>query len=91
MAQLKDATTQEVVSWNGDQIHWNITFLRSLNEWQEEDMDSLLGFLANTNIVFQGEDDIHWSHNSSGQFTVKSYCEESFRGSPQLDFLAKAI
>jgi len=36
MAQLKEAIVHEVVSWNGDQFHWNITFLRRPNNWEEE-------------------------------------------------------
>jgi len=32
MARFKDATMQQVVSWNGDQNHWNIIFLRSPND-----------------------------------------------------------
>ena len=50
-----------------------------------------MALLANTNVVLEGEDDIHWSHNSSGQFTLKSYCKGTFKGWTQLDFLAKAI
>jgi len=46
----------------------------------------LLAMLVNTNVVLEEEDEIHWPHNSCGQFTVESYCEESFKGSSQLDF-----
>jgi len=33
MARCKDASMQQVVSWNGDQYHWNISFSRSPNDW----------------------------------------------------------
>ena len=90
MAPLKDACAK-VVSYNGDQNHWNITFLRSPNDWEEEDVLSLLALLANTKVVLKGEDEIHWPHDSSAQFTIKSYCKETDKGSTQLDFPAKAI
>jgi len=32
MARLKYATVQEVVSWNGDISHWNLAFVRNLND-----------------------------------------------------------
>ena len=35
MALLKDATLHDVVSWNGDQSHWSVTFSRSPNDWEE--------------------------------------------------------
>ena len=54
-------------------------------------MLSLLALLANINVVLKGEDGIYWPHNSSGQFTIKSYRKETFKGSTQLDFPAKAI
>ena len=49
-------------------------------------MLGLLALLANANVVLEGVDEIHWLHNSSGQFTVTSYCKETFKGSTQLDF-----
>ena len=48
-------------------------------------MLSLLAMLAKINVVLEGEDEIHCPHDSCGQFTVISYCEESFKGSSQLD------
>jgi len=91
IAQLKDATIQAVVTWNGDQNHGNITFFRSLNEWEEEDVLRLLATLANANVVLEREEKVHWPCNSCGQLTIKSYYEESFKGSSQLNFPPKAI
>jgi len=65
-------------------------FLISPNYWEEEYVLSLQALLANTNI-FEGEDEIHGPHNLSGQFNVKSYCKETFKGLSQLECPAKAI
>ena len=35
MARYKNAMVHDVVSWNGDVYHWNLTFVRSLNNWEE--------------------------------------------------------
>jgi len=51
MTHLKNATVHEVVSWNGDICHWNLTFVRSLNDWEEDSIGSLLALLANKEIL----------------------------------------
>ena len=79
MARLKEATVHEVVSWNGNQYHWNITFLRSPNDWEEEDVLRLLALLANMKVSYEGDDEILWPHDSGGQFSVKSYWREMYK------------
>ena len=44
MIPLKEATVHEVVCWNGNQCHLSITFLRSLNDGEEEGVMRLCGF-----------------------------------------------
>ena len=56
MARFKDATVNHVVSWNGDQCHWNITFSRSPNDWEEESVLSLLALLADSKVESVGDD-----------------------------------
>jgi len=38
MAHLKNATVHAIVSCNGDLYHWNLTFVRSLNDWEEDNI-----------------------------------------------------
>jgi len=45
---------QQVVSCNGDQNHWNITFLRSLKDWEEECVEPF-GFAGNTKAAPIGD------------------------------------
>ena len=45
LALLKEATVHDVVSWKGDQSHWNITFSRSPNDWQEESVSDFFAHL----------------------------------------------
>ena len=51
---------QEVVSWDEDQKHWYITFLRSLNEWKEEGVLRLLALLADMKAAFEVDDKVLW-------------------------------
>ena len=50
----------------------------------------LLALLANM-VCYEGDDEILWPHDSSGQFSVKSYCREMYKGLSTLDFPTKAI
>ena len=64
IARLKYVTVKEVVSWNGDISHWNLTFVRSLNDWEEGSICNLLAVFAGKEVLSQGEDEIVWSLNS---------------------------
>jgi len=76
MATLRNATMQEVLSWNGGQYRWEITFTRSPNDWEEESILSLLSLLANSgvNVQFEGNDMIMWSLHPNGTFSIKNLC-----------------
>lgn len=78
MAPFKDATMQQVVSSNGDQNHWNITFLRSPNDWEKESVLSLLACYKNVALV--ADDKMIWSHDSKRKFIVKSFYKEACEG-----------
>jgi len=64
MARLKVATEHDAVSWNGDICHWNLTFVRSLNDWEEDSICSLLALLAGKEALPQGNEVVVWSLNS---------------------------
>jgi len=73
MASFKDATVQQVVSWNGDQNHWNKIFSRCPNDQEEASVLKLLVLLANTKVALVAHDMIIWQHDSKGKFTIKSF------------------
>ena len=87
MAHLKEATAQEVVFWNDTQHHWNISFWRNSNDWEEEEgVLSCLALLVNTKVAFVGDNEILCPHDSSGRFTMKSYGIEMYKGSVNFIF-----
>ena len=91
MARCKDASVQQVVSWNGDQYHWNISFSRSPNDWEEEKVLDLLALLANISVVQVGEDKMIWPHDAKGDFTIKSFFRVLYKGPAVTDFPADVI
>jgi len=55
MATLRNATVEEVLSWNVSLGVWHISFTRSPNDWAEESILSLLALLANSDVDVQSE------------------------------------
>jgi len=70
MASYGNAAVQQVVSWNGDQNHWNISFLRSPNDWEEQCVLHLLALFASTKVAPVGDDKII---RPQGKFTGKFF------------------
>jgi len=60
MEHLKEAIVHQMVDWNGNQTQWNITFLRRPNDQEEKGVLSLLALLGNTNVAFEGDNEILW-------------------------------
>jgi len=51
MARHKNATVHDVIFSNGNVYHWNLTFVRSLNDWEEDSICSLLALLASKEVL----------------------------------------
>jgi len=90
MARLKYATVK-VVSWNGNISHWNLTFIRSLNDWEDDNNCNLLAILAGKEVLSQGKDEIVWPLNSEGSFSIKRFCSTQFEALDGRDFATKSI
>jgi len=91
MARHKYATVHDEVSWNANVYHWNLTFVRSLNDWEEDSICSLLALLASKEVLPQGNDVIVWPLDSKGSFSVKSFCSTEVEATSCWDGAAKTI
>jgi len=78
-----------VVSWNGAQSHWNISFSRSPNDWEEDNVCNFIATLAKINVLRKGIDNIVWPHVPKSSFTIKSFCQKLYDGGNCFDFLVK--
>jgi len=63
MTLLKEATMHDVVSWNGDQSHWNVTFSRCPSDWKEESVCNFFASLAKVKVLLEGTDEIIWPYD----------------------------
>jgi len=91
MDQLRDATVHQMLSWNREQIHWNLSLVRSPNDWEEESVCNLFAKLAAMEGRPQGDDELAWPHDRKGSFSVKSFCNALKDRLRYFDFLSVAI
>jgi len=76
MAHFKEATMDQMFSRYGEHIRWNLSLLRSLNDWKEESACNLLAKLVAMELKPQGNDDeLVWPYDSKGSFNIKSFCK----------------
>jgi hypothetical protein len=72
LASNKEASiTDNFESMSGSR-QWNISFVRSLNDWEVNDLASLYGLLYSYNLG-GGADKIWWVPNRKGKFEVRSF------------------
>ena len=51
---------------------WNPTFVRSFNDWEMEDVESLLGLLGGRKVIEGVEDTVWWMGSKNGLFAGNS-------------------
>ena len=91
LARFKDATVYQMLSWNGEQIHWNLSLVRSPNDWEEESVCNLLANLASVEIRSQESDELVWPHDPKGSFSIRSFCNALHNWPSSSDFPVLAI
>ena len=65
--------------------------MRSLNDWEEDNISNLLALLAGKEVVPQGNDDIVWPLNSKGSFSFKSFCSTQVEAKDCWDVTTRSI
>ena len=58
-------------SRNGEHIHWDLSFVRRPNDWEEESARNLLVILAAMEVKAQTS----WPLDSKGSFNIRSFCK----------------
>jgi hypothetical protein len=72
LASNKEASIADNFDSVSGSSQWNISFVRSLNDWEMDDLASLYNLLYSYNLG-GGVDKIWWVPNRKGKFEVKSF------------------
>jgi len=91
MARFKEATMDQMFSRNGEHIHWDLSFVRRLNDWEEENVCNLLAILDAREIKARVNDELLWSLDSKGSFNIKRFCKAVYDHPLCPGFPSKAI
>jgi hypothetical protein len=73
MARLKNALVQDVLVFNGSNIHWDVRFFREAQDWEIELIAKFMDLLYSVNIRPAEADAICWCPSSHKIFEVKSF------------------
>ena len=72
-------------------MHWDLSLLRSPNNWEEESACNILAKLADMEVTPQGNDELVWPHDPKKFFNIKSFCNALHDRSSCFDFPLIAI
>ena len=75
IACFKEATVDQMFSRNGEHVHWDLSLVRSTNDWEEESVCNLLTKLVAMEVKVQVNDELVWPYDSKGSFNIKSFCK----------------
>ena len=78
MARFKEAMVKQMSSRRGGHVHWDLSFVRRLNDWEEESVYNLLAILASREVRDQVKDELVWPLDVKGSFNIKSFCKAVF-------------
>jgi exonuclease III len=68
-----EASVQELASFIGSSFHWNVSFTRSIQDWELESVAEFLDVIYTTVPTPGVLDTIHWKYSSQKEFSVSSF------------------
>ncbi|GJT80754.1 hypothetical protein Tco_1055096 [Tanacetum coccineum] len=79
--------------WEDGQWKWDVKFRRRLFDWEVDQFEAFSSLLNSMMLVTSNEDKVIWSIESSGKFSLKSFCYEvenmNYHGNPLLSSIWK--
>ena len=81
MVRNKEVFVADNMNWNSG-VHWDISFTRSVNDWEVGILQSFLGLLYSFKVTRVEEDWMCWTHTSMVFFRFKSYYRALTTGFP---------
>jgi hypothetical protein len=70
---VRDAFVAELMSFRNGSIHWDLNFLRNVQDWELDSMTSFLDLIYSVSLEDHGANTLCWLRNSKRGFSVKLY------------------
>uniref|UniRef100_A0A2N9HAX3 starch synthase n=1 Tax=Fagus sylvatica TaxID=28930 RepID=A0A2N9HAX3_FAGSY len=70
IAADKEATVADFLLTRNGNLHWEVTFVRNLQDWEIDALTSFLDLLYSVSLHDSGLDQLCWKRNSSKSFTA---------------------
>lgn len=83
IAQNKEAVVVDYLLWNAKNIHWDVTYIQAIQDWEMDMLIAFLDLLYLTKIKRNAEDQICWRPTKSRLFEAKSFYRMLFAGGAQ--------
>ena len=73
IALNKEAAVVEYIQFSHGNLHWEVKFVRNLQDWELDSLVSFLSRLYSVSINDSGLDRMCWQRDSKTKFSVHSY------------------
>ena len=73
IAAYKDAAAANLMSVRNGKLHWEVTFVRNLQDWEIESLVSFLDLLYFFSLHESGVDQFCWQRKTKKGFSTRSY------------------
>lgn len=73
IARNKEALVSDYLDSSNSYVHWNLSFIRAIQNWKPESLDSFLNLLYSSKTYQREVDRMLWTVASSHGFEVRSY------------------